>query len=378
MTDKPKNQTDRLERMLRQWGADEAGRNASPPAMPALDGAGRSKSRMQGLLRWAPLAAAAILLAASGVVLYVSSLSERSQKPGDVVGERKAPPAMASTAPVGRPTDDDRIVELEKQAADLRGQIEAANARLAELPGIAAEAGRLRAQIDDLRKRHEAEVTRLTAASEARQLQARKEAQKQAGLIKLAELKIAELETARRVLQAAADEGALAKEQVAALHKRLAAAGEELTRRRTAIDAVEAKLAESKGEFQRMAIRQREIVAAFQRTYLASVAPGQTGLEARKTAVRARQMLDRLTKLSGEGRSENTRQLLDRLEAVLTRLDLINADRAADTQSFSRLLGQGDLQRQIDDALAAPDQVADVKNWLFEAKLILMGATNAG
>jgi len=378
MTDKPKNQTDRLERMLRQWGAEEAGRNAAPPAMPPLGGAVASKPRMRTVLRWVPLAAAAILLAASGVVLYMGSLRGRARESADATAARQRPPAIVPMAPSSRPADDDRIVDLETQVAELRRQIEVANARLAELPALVAEAGKLRTQLEEVRKQHQAEVTRLTTASEARQLQARKEVEKQAGLIKVAELKIAKLEAARRTLKAAADKGALAREQVADLRKRLAAAGEELTRRRTAIEGVEAKLAEAKGESQRMAIRQREIVAAFQRTYLASVAPGQTGLNARKTAVRARQMLDRLAKLSGEVRSENTRQLLDRLEAVLTRLDLINTDRAGDAQSFSRLLGQGDLQRQIDDALGAPAQAADVKNWLFEAKLILMGATNAG
>jgi len=378
MTDKPKNQPDRLERMLRQWGADEAGRTTVTPAMPAFDGAGLSKSRMRTVLRWAPLAAAAILLAASCVVLYVGSLPGRVREPAVVDGASKVPPATASTVPSSRPADDDRILELEKQAADLRGQIATASTRIAELTGVAADAGKLRTQLDELRKQYETGLAKWTAALDVQRKEALAEVGKQAGRIKAAELKIAELETARRVLKTAADEGDLAKEQVSDLRKRLVAAGDELTRRRKTVEAVEVKLAKANGESQRMAVRQQEIIDAFQRTYLASVAPGQSGIEARKTAIRARQMLDRLAKLSGDVRSDNTRQLLDRLEAVLTRLDLINADRAGDAQSFSRLLGQGDLQQQIDDALGAPGQAAEVKNWLFEAKLILMGEPNAG
>ncbi len=375
MIDKPDNQTDRMERMLRQWGADEAERNATPPAMGGLaDPPARRASAMRSVLRWAPLAAAAILLVAAGVVLHTAPFAERPRAP--VAADRAAqpPPAMPTTAPSGSQTDDDRRRQFEKEAADLRGQLAAANAKVAELTGIAADAGKLRGQLDELRTQHEAKVAQLVAASEAEQRKARD----QAGQLEAAKLKIAELGAARRVLQAAADEGGLAKQQVADLRKRLTAAANELTRRRKAAEAVEAKLAEARLESQRMAVRHREIVDAFQRTYLASVAPGQTGLEARKTAVRARQMLDRLAKLSGDVRSENTRQLLDRLDAVLTRLDLIDADRAGDAQSFARLLGQGDLERQIEAALAAPGQAKDVKNWLFEAKLILTGGANAG
>jgi len=320
---------------------------------------------MQGLLRWAPLAAAAMLLAASGVVLYTGYFAGRAAR---------EPAGMSQTAPSGPQANDQRIGKLEKEAQGLRRQLAAADARLAQLTGIAADAGKLQAQLDELRKQHEAKVSQLAAASETQQQKVRSQAKE----LEAAKLKIAELQAARRVLQAVADEAGPAKEQVADLRKRLAAAADELTRRRKAVEAAGAKLAEARLESQRMAVRHREIVDAFQRTYLASVAPGQSGLEARKTAVRTRQMLDRLAKMSGDVRSEDTRQLLDRIEAVLTRLDLIDADRAGNAESFSRLLGQGDLQRQIDAALAAPGQAEDVKNWLFEAKLILMGGANAG
>lgn len=374
MTEKSDNQTDRLERMLRKWGADEAERNAVPPAMGGREGEpARSTSTMRHVLRWAPLAAAAMLLAASGVVLYMGG---HMQEPASLDRAAKEPPApgMPNTAPPGVQPEDDRIRKLEQEAGDLRRQIEVANAKVAELTGLAVDAGKLRGQLDEFRKQHEADVVRLTAAAKAEQ----RKALDQAGKLEAATLKIAELEVGRRVLQATAGEAGVAKEQVADLRKRLTAAANELTRRRKAEEAAEAKLAEARLESKRMAMRHREIVDAFQRTYLASVAPGQTGLEARKTAVRTRQMLDRLAKLSGDVSSDGTRQLLDRLEAVLTRLDLVDAGRAGDAQSFSRLLGQGDLERQIDSALAAPGQAEDLKNWLFEAKLILLGGANAG
>ncbi len=373
MTDKPDNQTDRIERLLQQWGADEAGRNVNPPAMPRLDGTTAGKvSAARRVLRWAPLAAAAVLLAASGVVLYMDSMAGRTrgaveQRVGGAVG------GLAATQPTSQP-DAHRIRTLEEEVAGLREQLAGANAKVAKQAGLAIEIANLRGRLERMGQEQAAKTSELASALAGE----RKARQEQVGKLDTARLRITELETTQQVLQTAAAEGAEAKKQAADLKQRLAAAGEELTRRRKAEEAADAKLAAARQESQRLELRHREIVEAFQRTYLASVAPGQSGLEARKTAVRARQMIQRLASLSGEVKSDQTRQVLDRLEAVLTRLDLMNANRPGSGESFRRLVSQGDLERQIDAALAAPGQAEDVKNWLFEAKLILMGGPNAG
>jgi len=369
MTDKPDNQGDRVERLLQQWGADEAHRGVKPPVMPRLDGAHAVKaSSARRVLRWAPLAAAAVLLAASAVVLFVDSLA----------GPGMSPVAKFVSKEPGGPSapqpDAQRIVALEKEAAGLREQLAAAKAKVAELPGLESEIAGLRGRLEQSRQEQAAKTAQLTSALAGEQ----KARQDQAKQLDAAKLRVSELEAAQRVLQTASAEAAQAKKDAADLKQRLAAAGEELTRRRKAEEAADAKLAEARQDAQRLELRHREIVDAFQRTYLTSVAPGQRGLEAQKTAVRARQMIRRLAGLSGQVKNDQTRQLLDRLDAVLTRLDLMNADRPESGESFRRLVTQDDLQRQIDAALAAPDQAEDVKNWLFEAKLILMGGTDAG
>ena len=373
MTDKPDNQTDRIERLLQRWGADEAQRSANPPAMPRLDGSQAGKaSAARHVLRWAPLAAAAVLLAASGVVLFMGTIVGSRISPMAPLANRE-PGDLAVPGPVTE-SDLQRVRSLVKESADLREQLAVANAKVAELSGLASEIAKLQGQIEQLRQEQTTKAARLEAAA----TEARKALKEQTDQLDVTRLRITELESAQRVLQTAAAEGAEAKKQAADLKQRLAAAAEELTRRRKAEEAAEVKLAEARQEAQRLELRHREIVEAFQRTYLASVAPGQSGLEARKTAVRARQMIQRLASLSGEVKSDQTRQVLDRLEAVLTRLDLMNANRPDSRESFSRLVTQGDLERQIDAALAAPGQAEDVKNWLFEAKLILMGGPNAG
>jgi len=373
MTDKSDNRTDPVERLLQQWGADEARRTANPPAMPRLDGRRGGKfSAARRVVRWAPLAAAAVLLAAAGTVLYVSSRagSSRSQMaPAPAI--TRAPDGPATPQPAGQ-TDAERVLALRN--ADLREQLVAANAKVAELSGLEPKIAELRGRLDRLGQEQAAKTVQLEAAA----AEERRTRQEQARLLDAAKLRIAELQAAQKALETASAEGAEAKKQAADLKERLTAAGLELTRLRKAEEAAEAKLAEARQEGQRLELRHREIVEAFQRTYLASVAPGQRGLDAQKTAVRARQMIQRLANLSGEVKSDQTRQLLDRVEAVLTRLDLMNADRPDSRESFRRLVTQGDIERQIDAALAAPGQAQDVRNWLFEAKLILMGGPNAG
>ena len=203
-------------------------------------------------------------------------------------------------------------------------------------------------------------------------------AQAKADALDAAEAKVKELTKAADTLKARSAELAEAQKQAEGLKERLAAAGQELLRRRKAEEAAQASLDEARREAQELKIRHREIVRAFQRTYLASVAPGLSGVEARKTAARARHMIERLADLSGEAHSDRTRRLLDRIDAVLTRLDLMNANRPDSAQSLQRLVHTGDLAGQIDAALAAPGIGEDLKNWLFEAKLILTGGPDAG
>jgi hypothetical protein len=158
----------------------------------------------------------------------------------------------------------------------------------------------------------------------------------------------------------------------------LTAAAGELQRVHAQEQKAEADSATARQQAAAIQARHAEVVAAFQRTYLASIAPGEEGLQARKTAARVRHMIDRCAALSAASGDQSTRALLARLEAVLTRLDLLNPDRPGAGEGFWKLVGRDDLQRQIDQALSAGGQPSDVRNWLFEAKLILSGESNAG
>ena len=89
-------------------------------------------------------------------------------------------------------------------------------------------------------------------------------------------------------------------------------------------------------------------------------------------------MIERCGALTADAQREPTRRLLAKLEAVLTRLDLLDLNRMGSADTFLRLLGQDDLARQIDQVLADGLEPEDLRTWLFEARLILAGADHAG
>ena len=186
------------------------------------------------------------------------------------------------------------------------------------------------------------------------------------------------MEAVERTLRTTTADLAKANKQVEGLRGRLAAAADELTRRRKAAEALDASLASARKEVQELRIDQRQMVESFRQAYLAALAPGRAGLDARRQAAAERRMIERLAGLTGKVRSERARKLVERLEVVLTRLDLMNPDRLENRESFQRIVGQSDLESEIDAVLASPMESKTLRSWLFEAKLILLGGLNAG
>jgi len=358
---------DRLEPLLRRWGAEEAARSAKAPAAPVMPG--RTAPRALGvLLRWAPLAAAAVLLVISGK-LYLDARSAASGAGGPNIEDVPVAIVPPTTMPDAR-----ELRRLEGENADLRK-------RLAELTGggpglreVREKLTKLEAELADERRLRAADVRELTATAEARDREKRELADK----LQAADGRIAALEEEKKVLQPAADELPKARRKLADVQKRLLAAVDEIERNRKQHSEAIAEAAEMRRRSQLLRLRHAEIVAAFQRTYLGSVAPGQQGLRARKVAARARRMIDRCTALTAEAPDASARQLLGKLEVVLTRLELLDPERLGAREAFAKLVARGDLARQIDAALEAGDGSQDLRSWLFEAKLILMGAGNAG
>ena len=128
-----------------------------------------------------------------------------------------------------------------------------------------------------------------------------------------------------------------------------------------------------------MESRSEKLLGEFRRVYLAAAAPGRQGLEALQAAARGTDLLSRCEAFRAAGGvSSDTVGLLNRLEVLLTRLDMLDAGRHSDAEAFAALVRAGDIRRRIDTALAAGGQPRPLRTWLLEAKLVLTGAESVG
>jgi hypothetical protein len=66
-------------------------------------------------------------------------------------------------------------------------------------------------------------------------------------------------------------------------------------------------------------------------------------------------------------------ELVDQLEVVLLRLDMLEADDAAAAEAFKELLRAADVDARVEAVLAGGDHPAVVTAWLSEAGFILGG-----
>ena len=362
MTDNQDNSSDRLETLLRQWGAEQAAGAAPIGHAPPVAAPRRPGRALAAIRRWAPLAAAAVLLIAAGW-LYVEARRLRRHGDGGIAH-------VPTTSPGGAPRPDDerraRLTELTQRLAETDRQL----ASLAPLPGKLED---LRTQLGAEKARHRTAAGKLSAEVAARDKANRELADKMAG----SDRRIAALEKQRDSFRKTASELPRVEAQLAALQKRLQTAAVELERVGKLHESAREAHAAAQRELSLVRARQAGIFAAFQRTYLAANAPGEDGLRARKTAARARRMVERCALLYRRAGDEAGRRLLEKLEVVLTRLELLDTERVGAQTAFSRLLESSGLTGQIEQALAATDSTDQMRAWLMEAKLILIGTDDA-
>lgn len=110
--------------------------------------------------------------------------------------------------------------------------------------------------------------------------------------------------------------------------------------------------------------------------YLAAAAPGEEGLTARQRASRQTRLLPRISELRKRDIPQDASATLDRLEVVLTRLDMIDVRDIRSSQSFWRLLDGGQLLADMDKTVSSKGSSSELRRVLIEAKLILSGVGN--
>jgi hypothetical protein len=125
---------------------------------------------------------------------------------------------------------------------------------------------------------------------------------------------------------------------------------------------------------------QQALTADLQRVFLAAAAGkadvGENDLAARKAAVTHYRMASRAAGARRDAATEPQRLLIDKLEATLTRLELLKTDDLPSVKAFQKSLAQADYLKQIDASLAASPAPA-ARVWLIQTRLILAGADHA-
>ena len=372
MTDGQQDLKNRLEAMLRRWGADEAARTTPIGKAPV-------RSRRQAVLgalwrRWGPLAAAAVLLVAA-VAFFAASRS---------AGPRSAKPSAAVDA--DRNALAEKLAALQAQhKATLEALVQARN----QLEGHAEKTRSIQAECEAAKQNERRAQEQLNAAAErlddlnGKMLLAG-EAARKAGLAR--EAKEAEVARLGRALQ---DAEKLCKDA----EGKVLAAAEEAEACRKLRDAAVADKRTLENELALVKVHRGAMMRHFQQAYLGlmleqdkvlreeEMEPASldaAGLRARQEVARRSRLIERCARIRSTVQDESTRRLLDKLEVILTRLELLDPKAPSAAQTFASMVLQEDISGQIDKALAEGMEVSGVRAWLFEALLVLTGADRVG
>jgi len=367
---------DRLEGVLRRWGAEQAAGDAAA----GLPKAPKSTKRSLGLvlLRWVPTAAAAGLLLAAGAILILARMGYRGGM-GSVTPDKRGvartqPRQGAGDTHVGvLPTTGPAIADLSRQLAEARA--EAAEARNA-LSDVLADKVASDQQIKDLQGKW-TDLQRKTAGEHKQW--ALTEA-KLMTLIRATEQSAAdargELKKVRKdltIATAAAGAAGENREELKRVKVRLAAAVDELKRQQETFRKANEQRTKAHEELASLKARYNAALDQIRAVYLSAGAPGKTGLAALQETVTRRDLLKRCAVLQRRARTGADKKLLGRAEVALTRLCLLDTSDSVAVQAFVRQLAAGDLIASLDAALGPLAADARMQDWLFETKLILTG-----
>jgi len=317
--------------MLRRWGAAEAIRQVVPAPLRAAPAAGVRWTR--GICLGGLAAAAALLVIGP---LYFAPTKQGS-----------SPQLHVSPLSPPSPSDPDkeRIRELERQLAEVRKTHQAALAERDELLAERAEkliaAGR---ELALLRERTKSQLARVRSELAALRDQA-------AGFKRRQRQLEAQLEAAKREFADASEASVRA----------------DVARRRC---RVENELAWLRA---RHAVMQAGLIWPDH----ARPQAGPASLADRQSAAQLRGALDQCARLRSSVDKAHV-GVVDRIEVVLLRLAMLDAKDSVDVKSFEDLLARGGLIRLIDETLDSPAALIELRTWLYEVRMILLGVDRVG
>jgi len=368
MRDEPDNTNPKLASWLRQWGAaracDEAAKrpatprnvDAAPVSPVAAEDAPTSvqavstprRSVWPGIRRWAPLAAAAVLLLVWGWLL-----ADREKSSGP---EKSSPGVVDATAT--KPTEPtDRETQLAAQldaawqrVSELEQTVEIQQVAMKDLVEIeekANAAARQQAADRATIRALDAEVNRLGEAL----------ANEQATR--------AEVQTTYMRLHVRFD---AQRDEIATLTTTLAIAQRQLEQSQEALAAAVASREEAQADL----ARAESAAEQMRRLYLAALADSSGGVSAARQAVVNGRFLQRLAVARRQADS-GTVALLDRIEVAAMSLSALRVDDARAVEAFRKQMAAWQLEAAVAKALQANPPAA-VRTMLVETQLLLTEA----
>ncbi len=436
MTRNPDNPQQRLEALLRQWGAGEAIQDVSIPEPPRV----QTRRESGWLVRWAPALAAAMLLLTAGILFYgawrtgqrfrpdrlagvspgpdpktekiltrLDRLEKKFQDQPDALQAEATPPAasidrpedgatgqavrrmaaQADSLPAGgapaikasqpaEPPAPDRLVDLQKKLRDQQerlNQVEASQARGRQALARLAE---VQQELD----RKDSALDRM-----------REEKQSLAGKVELARRRHQDLAEQVRRLEARLGEqnsapsdagraigsrkrGVRAKTaQTAGLADDADLAGVDETE---TVPSDPTQLAALRRRLDALDRQHRQLRESFEIAYRSSMAPGQTGLDAWQTVVTRSRLIERSARAGQDSSSARTRKLVEQIEFVLTRLSLTDPQQPRAGENLARWIAQRKLIEAIDRTLAGGEEIDRLNAWMLEARAVLKGILDVG
>jgi len=367
---------ERLEGMLRRWGAQQAADEAAS-RLPAAPRATRRRGASV-LLRWLPTALAAGLLLAAGAVFILTRIERQAhiaagKSDQDVGGTRTS--VLPTTGPAIEYLSR-QLAEARKEASDVRNALSEALAdnaardrRIKDLHRDLDEAAAANRRSEGLRSRF-TELQKQLALERAKVASVTKTAKRLAAAEE-------ELKTARKELAAAKAAAIMAADksldELKRTKARLSVAVAELKRQQDTFRQANQQRTKAREELASLKARHRAALDQIRSVYLAACAPGKTGLEALRQTVRRRDLLGRCTVLQRKARTDAEKKLLARAELALTRLCMLDLSDSVAVRDFAKRLGDGGLIASLDAALGPLAADARTQDWLFETKLILTG-----
>lgn len=275
----------------------------------------------------------------------------------------------------------ERVTELTQQVSTLRSEQIAIKMRYADLEAEkkaeSARAADLASELAAINAKSTA--TSSPAADENERINAlESDVVRLTGALKVAgnreEKANAELAAANKKLKLLEDQMKISADEATRNATRYAELAKELAMATKKMQEAEASLAVIDNSLSAAKVERVRIYNDMQKLYFATAGGEATGVSAAQKISKANKLIARAADMGEHIKDPAGIQLRDRIETMLTRLEMMNPGDPATVDAFLKSANDSKIIQQIDEMLAKGNDSAECRCWLLESKLVLIGA----